>query len=167
MICVSAAIFSCGRPHSEHETPKVPELRVMALQTRDISVPRGYITEIKAVQYVEIHARVQGYLEEIYVDEGQYVKKGQPLFRISSNEYREMVSKAEASFQRAIAEAKTKSLEVDRIKLMVDKNIISKTELDVAIANKEAAESGIVEAIPSPSASGSDAVGTINLDGQQ
>lgn len=136
----------CGDPTQKQNTNKVPELKVMELQTRDISIPRGYISEINAVQYVEIHARVQGYLEEIFVDEGQVVRKGQPLFRISSNEYREMVSKAEANLQRAIAETKTKSLEVDRIKLMVDKNIISKTELEVAMAKKEAAESGVEEA---------------------
>lgn len=125
---------------------KVPELAVMPLQSRDIAIPRGYISEISAVQYVEIHARVQGYLEDIYVDEGEAVAKGQPLFRISSNEYKEMVTKAEANLQRAIAEAKTKQLEVDRVKLMVDKNIISKTELDVAMAKRDAAQSGIEEA---------------------
>jgi membrane fusion protein, multidrug efflux system len=139
-------IYGCGDRGRGQKEKNIPELKVMTLQTQDISIPRGYITEINAVQYVEIHARVQGYLEEIFVDEGQLVKKGQPLFRISSNEYKEMVTKAEANLQRAIAEAKTKSLEVDRIKLMVDKNIISKTELDVALAKREAAESGIEEA---------------------
>lgn len=118
----------------------------MTVPVMDVSIPRGYVCDIHAVQYVEVHARVQGYLEAIYVDEGEFVKKGQPLFRISSNEYREMVTKAEANLQRAIAEAKTKSLEVDRIKLMVDKKIISATELEVAKAKKQAAESGIEEA---------------------
>lgn len=125
---------------------EIPELQVMALQTSNVSIPRGYICDISAIQYVEIHARVQGYLEDIYVDEGQLVHKGQPLFRISANEYKEMVSKAEANLQRAIAEAKTKSLEVDRIKLMVDKKIISPTELEVAKAQRQAAESGVEEA---------------------
>lgn len=144
---VSAGFFiGCSSSPQTQEQKDIPELEVMALPARDISIPRGYISEINAVQYVEIHARVQGYLEEIFVDEGQMVKKGQPLFRISSNEYKEMVSKARANLQRAIAEAKTKDLEVARIKLMVDKKIISETELEVALAKKEAAESGIEEA---------------------
>jgi membrane fusion protein (multidrug efflux system) len=122
------------------------ELGVMTLVAHNVSVPQEYISEISAVQFVEIRARVQGYLEEIYVDEGQVVSKGQPLFRLSSNEYKESVTKAEANLRRAIAEAKTKTLETDRIKLMVDKKVISPTELDVAMAQKEAAESGISEA---------------------
>lgn len=142
VLCVFAA---CDNVKKKRERD-IPELEVMALQAKDVSIPKGYICEINAVHYVEIHARVQGYLEEIYVDEGQWVKKGQPLFRISSNEYKEMVSKAEANLQRAIAEAKTKELEVDRIKLMVDKRIMSSTELDVAEAKKQAAEFGIAEA---------------------
>lgn len=145
-ICFSSIVGckdSQGLKNTDH---KIPELQVMALQTSDVSIPRGYICDINAVQYVEIHARVQGYLENIYVDEGQFVSKGQPLFRISANEHKEMVSKAEANLQRAIAEAKTKSLEVDRIQLMVDKKIISPTELEVAKAKRQAAESGVEEA---------------------
>jgi membrane fusion protein (multidrug efflux system) len=124
----------------------VPELNVLTLAKHDVRIPRDYVCEIQAVQYVEIHARVQGYLEEIFVDEGQLVKKGQPLFRISSNEYREMVAKAEASLQRAIAEAKAKDLEVERIRVMVDKKIISSSELALAHARLEAAQSTVREA---------------------
>lgn len=140
-------LAACNKsPVTQNPPQAIPELTVMRLPVRDVSIPHGYVCDIHAVQYVEVHARVQGYLEEIYVDEGEFVKKGQPLFRISSNEYKEMVTKAEANLQRAIAEAKTKSLEVDRIKLMVDKKIISSTELEVAKAKKQAAESGIEEA---------------------
>lgn len=118
----------------------------MTLAARNVSVPQEYICEINAVQFVEIRARVQGYLEEIYIDEGKSVRKNQPLFRISSNEYKEVVTRAEANLRRAIAEAKTKTLETDRIRLMVDKKVISATELEVAMAQKDAAESGVLEA---------------------
>jgi membrane fusion protein (multidrug efflux system) len=95
---------------------------------------------------VEIRARVQGYLDEIYVDEGQLVKKNEALFRLSSSEYKESVARAEANLQRAVAEAKARQLNVNRIGLMVDKNVISRPELEVAQAQLEAAESGIREA---------------------
>lgn len=147
LICVSGIFWtSCSDSRSTGTDTKAPELVVLTLQPQRVTIPRDYLCEINGVEYVEIHARVQGYLEDIYVDEGQFVKKGQQLFRISSHTYSEMVAKAQAALQRAIAEAKTKSLEVDRIKLMVDKNVISPTELDVAQAQREAAESGIAEA---------------------
>lgn len=139
-------LTACNRETTSHKSGDPISLDVMTLASQDVSIPQEYICEINAVQFVEIRARVQGYLEEIYIDEGQFVKKGQPLFRLSANEYKEMVTKAEANLRRAIAEAKTKTLETDRIKLMVDKNVISPTELEVATAQKEAAESGISEA---------------------
>lgn len=139
-------LAGCSKEESNHKKDELIELGVITLASREVSIPQEYICEINAVQFVEIRARVQGYLEEIYIDEGQSVKKGQPLFRLSSNEYKEMVTKAEANLRRSIAEAKTKTLETDRIRLMVDKNVISPTELEVALAEKDAAESGVLEA---------------------
>lgn len=146
ILCVAVVSASCNRPKNKSAAPPNVHLSVMTMASQDVSVPQEYICEINAVQFVEIRARVQGYLEEILIDEGQWVKKGQPLFRLSSNEYRETVTRAEANLRRAIAQAKTKTLEADRIGLMVKKNVISATELEVATAQKEAAESGVSEA---------------------
>jgi membrane fusion protein (multidrug efflux system) len=147
LISTTLLLTGCSQGNATtSDAKKLPELEVLTLQAQNVTIPRDYICEINGVEYVEIHARVQGYLEDILVDEGQFVKKSQPLFRISSHAYSEMVTKAEAALQRAIAEAKTKSLEVDRIRLMVDKNVISKTELEVATAQKEASESSVREA---------------------
>ncbi|MBT1708400.1 efflux RND transporter periplasmic adaptor subunit [Fulvivirgaceae bacterium PWU5] len=149
LLIVSTTLLLTGCSQGNATTSgekKLPELEVLTLKAQNVTIPRDYICEINGVEYVEIHARVQGYLEDILVDEGQFVKKNQPLFRISSHAYSEMVTKAEAALQRAIAEAKTKRLEVDRIRLMVDKNVISKMELEVATAQKEASESTVREA---------------------
>jgi membrane fusion protein (multidrug efflux system) len=143
---ITIFLWGCSESRATKNKDRAPELAVITLEPQRISIPRDYICQINAVQYVEIHARVQGYQEDIYVDEGQLVTKGQPLFRISSNEYKEMVIRAEANVQRALAEAKTKSLEVERIGLMVDKHVISESQLDVAKAQLDAAESGVREA---------------------
>jgi membrane fusion protein (multidrug efflux system) len=145
-ILASVLLWGCSESRATKNQIKTPELEVLTLRAQSISIPRDYICQINAVEYVEIHARVQGYLEDIYIDEGQFVSKGQPLFRISSNEYKEVVVSAEANLQRALAEAKTKSLEVERIGLMVDKHVISESQLEVAKAQLDAAESGVREA---------------------
>lgn len=146
IVCFWIIAVSCNQSSADRMKARPPEIPVMKLKTKPVTLSRNYICEIKAVQYVEIRARVQGYLEDIYVDEGDQVKKGQPLFRISSNEYKEHVTRSEANLQQRIAEAKMKKLNVERIKLMVDKNVISKSELEVASAQLEAAESGVREA---------------------
>lgn len=124
----------------------IRKLPVTSLVTKDIVLHREYITDIHAVQNVEIRARVKGYLEKIYVDEGQLVKKGQPLFRINEEEYEAELAKAKANLETAIAEAKATELEVNRVKVLVEKGVISQTEHEVAKARLKAANARVDEA---------------------
>lgn len=119
---------------------------VALLQPQKTELHREYVGDIHAMRNVEIYARVKGYLEEVYVDEGKEVKNGQVLFRINNEEYSVELAKSKANLQSAIAQAKAAELEVNRVKTMVEKNIISKTELDVAKANYAAMKAKIEEA---------------------
>ncbi|TKT92149.1 efflux RND transporter periplasmic adaptor subunit, partial [Dyadobacter frigoris] len=107
----------------------IPTIPVTELKTQKTEFHRKYVGDIQAVKNVEIYARVKGYLEEVYVDEGKEVKKGQILFRINSEEYAAELAKANASLQSAIADAKGAELEMGRVKMLVEKNVVSKTEL--------------------------------------
>ncbi|MEZ4905972.1 MAG: efflux RND transporter periplasmic adaptor subunit [Spirosomataceae bacterium] len=80
------------------------------------------------------------------MDEGKFVKKGQVLFRISSQEYRGELLKATAALKSAIAEAKTAELELQNVKKLVDKNVVSKTELEIATAKMDAMKARVEQA---------------------
>ena len=62
----------------------------------DTSYISEYISDIQSIQNIEIRAKIKGYLEKIYVDEGKLVKKGQILFKISNQGYKEELIKARA-----------------------------------------------------------------------
>jgi membrane fusion protein, multidrug efflux system len=119
---------------------------VLALATRDTVLLREYVADVQAARNVEIRARVEGYLQKIFVDEGQRVKKNQPLFQIDATLYRTQLAKARAERENAQAQARVARLELDRVNLLVAKNIISATEEAVALAKLHAAEAGISEA---------------------
>lgn len=78
----------------------------------DVLIPKTYVCDIQAVQFVEVRAKVEGFVDRIYVDEGQFVKKGQNLFQLSSNEFNEVVNTANAKLMQARSEAKGAQLEV-------------------------------------------------------
>jgi membrane fusion protein (multidrug efflux system) len=80
------------------------------------------------------------------VDEGRPVKAGQTLFSISNKEFNQELLKAKAMLKSAIAEAKTAELELQNVKTLFDKKIVSKTELEKAQANLDAANARIDEA---------------------
>ena len=141
-------LFSyCSNPKSSVvASQEVQTLPVTTLTTCDTTIQRSYVADVQAVRNVELRARVQGFLEEIYVDEGQRVKKGQRLFKINDEEHKAELAKAKANLQSAIAETKATELEVDRLQMLVEKNVISKTELDVAMAKRDAMKARIEEA---------------------
>ena len=123
------------------EKIEVARLTVTSPLITDTSFVKEYVAEIQSVQNVELRAKVKGFLESIHVDEGQRVSAGQPLFDIRSREY-------EAELVEARAKVKTTELELQNVKTLADKNIVSQTELALATAklNESKAEQGIAEA---------------------
>ncbi|MFN3403006.1 MAG: efflux RND transporter periplasmic adaptor subunit [Cytophagaceae bacterium] len=107
---------------------------------------KEYVADIHAVKNVEVRARVKGYIEAIHVDEGQTVTKGQTLFSISSQEYKEDLLKAKANLKSAIAEAKAAELELQNVRTLVEKNVVSKTELEMTQSKYDALNAKIEEA---------------------
>lgn len=143
VLVVLIAACESKKPAAETEVAPPKVLPVTNVLMKDTNLFREYVADIQAVQNVELRARVQGFLERIYVDEGQVVKKGQVLFKINDEEYRAELAKANANLESSIAEAKASELEVDRLKVMVEKKVISETELSVAEAKLKAVNARI------------------------
>jgi RND family efflux transporter MFP subunit len=119
----------------------------------DTTYTNDYVASIQSVYYVELRSRVKGFIENINTDEGKEVKKGQILFSISNEDYKEELLKAKANMKVLTADLKAQQLETQNLKLLVDKNVVSKTELEIAQtkvdvinAKIEEAESNIAEA---------------------
>ncbi len=144
LICLTV---SCKSKEKEPESALFPELPVVAVVQKDTALQNDYVSDIQAVKNVEIRARVQGFLDKIFVDEGHEVKKGQPMFQINDIEYKTELAKAKANVSSAVAEAKAAELEVNRTKLLVEKNIISVTEFELASVKLKAAKAKIDEAL--------------------
>lgn len=132
---------------SEKETKSEEEkFTVTTPVVMDTVYTNEYVADIHSVQNVEMRARVKGYIDAIHVDEGKSVKAGQLLFSISNKEYKEALIRAKASLKNAIAEAKSAELDLQNTKTLVDKNVISKTQLEMAQSKLDAANAKIDEA---------------------
>jgi membrane fusion protein (multidrug efflux system) len=102
----------------------------------DTSFTKEYVSQIRSVRNIEIRAQEKGFLQNIYVDEGQFVKKGQLLFKIMPNMY-------QAELLKAQAEQKSTEIEVQNARLLTDKNIVSRNELSVAQAKLQSAKAEV------------------------
>lgn len=132
LVLIVSTVFSCSS--EDKNKPEVTSLAVVQLQEQDIEDYEYYVADIQAVKNVEIRNKIAGFLEQIFVDEGKRVSKGQPLFKINDLEYKAEVTTANANLQTAIAEARTAEIEVEPVKLLVDKKVVSDVELKMAEA---------------------------------
>jgi membrane fusion protein (multidrug efflux system) len=135
--------IGCSKSNDSNSLQEFPVTQVIR---KDTVLFHEYVVDIHAVRNVEIRARVQGYLDFIYVDEGQYVKAGQPLFKINDEEYKAEEAKTKAIVNNAIAEEHAMQLEVERVSILVEKNVISQTELRLAKAKVDMAKAKVEEA---------------------
>jgi len=78
-VCI-LLFFSCTSENKEGQKEQEMILPVLEITKTDTQLLVDYVSDIQAVKNVEIRARVNGFLEKIFVDEGQNVKKGQLLF---------------------------------------------------------------------------------------
>lgn len=103
---------------------------------KDTSITKDYVSQIHSIRHIELRALERGYLKAIHVDEGQHVKKGQPMFNIMPNIY-------EADLQKAKAEAKVAEIELQNTQLLKDGNVISENELAMAKASFDKANAEV------------------------
>ncbi|SHN13257.1 efflux RND transporter periplasmic adaptor subunit [Chitinophaga sp. CF418] len=137
--CTSSSARSDGAP----PPTALPVFKAAAVPA---TTYREYNASLEGRVNVEIRAQVDGYLDKIFVDEGAYVKAGQPLFRINDRPYREQLSNASASLAAAQANEEKAALEVSRLTPLVDNNVVSDVQLKTAAAALQAAKANVAQA---------------------
>ena len=147
MLCTGMGVLVTGCfSKTKKEEDKPQQYQVVHPVITDTSLTKEYVADIQSLQNVEIRARLKGYIEKVHIDEGQAVKAGQPLFTLSSSEYREDLLKANAQLKAAVAELKSVEVEMSNARLLTSKQIISESEVDMLQAKKDAANAKIDEA---------------------
>lgn len=119
-----------------------PELPVVVVETAtadDVEIYGQYVGRIRAQQFVEVRARVEGYLESMKFAEGTYVNKEQVLFVINRDQYKAKVDRAQAQLKKDEAQELKAKRDLDRIRPLFEQNAASQLDLDNAIAAHETA----------------------------
>lgn len=121
-----------------------PTVVVETVTTDDMEIYGEYVGRVRAQQFVEIRARVEGYLEEMLFEEGTYIKKNQVLFIIDPKFYKARVDGARAQLQKDRALELKAKRDLDRIRPLFEQNAASQLDLDNAIASYESAVSAVI-----------------------
>jgi RND family efflux transporter MFP subunit len=144
IVGLSIVAASCN---SKNKVEEAEAYQVVSPLIKDNTYSSEYVAEIQSVKYVEVRSRVKGYIEKIHVDEGQAVKEGQLLFTLNFLEHEKELQKATAAYKNTLAGLKAAEVEFANVKLLVEKNIVSQSELDMMKARVEALKADVDEAI--------------------
>ncbi|MBJ2162165.1 MAG: efflux RND transporter periplasmic adaptor subunit [Muribaculaceae bacterium] len=126
------------KPKAEVSRP--PIVAVEPVGTSDVNIYGEYAGRIRAQQFVEVRARVEGYLEKMFFEEGTHIDKGQTLFIIDQKVYKARAEKARAQLLKARANSQKAERDLARIRPLYEQNAASQLDLDNAEAAYESAK---------------------------
>ena len=144
IICIAVIIgvyYIVTRP--EKPQPVYPTVVAEPAEMEDVELYGEYVGRIRAQQFVEVRARVEGYLEEMLFEEGTYVKRNQVLFVINQDLYRAKADRVRAQLKKDEAQALKAKRDLDRIRPLYEQNAASQLDLDNAIAAYESSEAAV------------------------
>jgi len=119
LLCFS----SCKNKQSDSAAAdQIKSFPVASMSLQDVELQASYPAVLKGQQDIDIKARVEGYIDAIYVDEGAVVTKGQALFKINSPSSVQSIENAKANYNTA-------KLDVERIRPLAEKGIMSQVKL--------------------------------------
>lgn len=129
-----------------NEAPGILDYPVITITHQSTTLVSKYPATIEGEQNIEIRPKIDGYIDDIYVDEGSVVSAGQKLFKIFAPQYSQEVRTAEANIEIARANVNAAEMEVNRIRPLVEKNIISEFELQSAEFNLASRKAALAQA---------------------
>lgn len=136
-LVLTAAVLATGGCHREsHAAEEEPHYPVTTPLRKSTVLTKDYVAQIRAIQHIEVRALEKGYLQGVFVDEGQHVPTGKKLFQILPAVYQAEVAKASA-------EAELSEIEYKNTKILADKNVVSNNELSLVNAKLHKAKAEV------------------------
>ncbi len=140
LVGLCALLWQTGCQSEKVEKEEATNFLVTSPLAKDTLITKEYVSQIRSISHIEVRALEKGYLQKIFVDEGQHVKKGQLMFQIMPVMY-------QAELQKAQAEASFAEIEYQNTKKLASSNVVAPGELAMAKAklNKAKAEVSLAQ----------------------
>lgn len=127
----------------KENTVKPPVVEIENVISDNIEIYGEYVGMIRASRKVEVHARVEGFLEKMTFEEGKKVQMNEPLFYINDALYKAKVEKAKAQLKKDEAQAAKAERDVERLRPLYMQNAVSQLDLDNAEAALDIAKANV------------------------
>ncbi len=131
-MAMCSTMMSCSKQQQAPAQMPAPEIAVLTVEPSSTSFETKFPATLKGKTDVDIRPQVSGFITKVHVDEGQHVRKGQVLFTIDQVQFQAAVDQAQANLNSANSAVSTAELTEQNKRMLLDKNIISETEWQMA-----------------------------------
>ncbi|MBE9466645.1 efflux RND transporter periplasmic adaptor subunit [Dyadobacter subterraneus] len=146
-LMASLLIFSCNSKQEKTEvSAPTPTLPVLNITPESVTTYQEYPASIEGIESLEIRPQISGILDQVYIDEGQFVKAGSPLFKINEASFRAALNNAEASLHAAQGTMINADLEVEKLTPLFQNKVVSEFQLKAAKTSSQIAEANVEQA---------------------
>ncbi|AEL27098.1 efflux RND transporter periplasmic adaptor subunit [Cyclobacterium marinum] len=145
ILVISLANYSCDSKGEQVEVETL-SLPVTTVKKDSAITTFEYLGAIEGKVNVEIRPQVEGLLDKIHVDEGDFVEKGQLLFSINALPYVERLKNAQAAVEVEKAKLENAKIEMERLQPLIDHEVISEVQMKTAQSNYEVAKASLAQA---------------------
>ena len=139
-------LAACSDKKQAQAPPPPPAVGVQPVATREVSRSAEFVGRIKALDTVQLRARVEGFLDKVAFTEGDDVTPGQLLYQIETVQYQAQLEQAKANRAAAAAQQLNAQLQYNRVAELVKRQNISQATVDQDKANLDAASAGAMQA---------------------
>lgn len=143
LVAAASALTACQQKPQASAPPPPVEVTAVTVAPKDIPAVFEFVGKTESSRKVEIHARVQGFLEKRVYTEGAIVKEGQVMFLMDKKPFQARLAAAKAALAEQQARLQTAAATLDRVRPLAEVNAVSLKELDDAIGQAKAAAAAV------------------------
>ena len=144
-LLIGIAILICGlvAPAAAQQPATVPVGTIVAAR-KPIAKTADFVGRVQAIDRVEVHARITGYLEKILFKEGDLVKEGQPLYQIEKDLFQAAVDQAKGALAASDSKKLLTAIQYERAEQLVKTNTGTVVARDQALTADRAAAAQVM-----------------------
>lgn len=146
LLATTGLLSSCGGKQQAAPGAMAPEIAVLTVEPSNAEYQNSFPATLKGKTDIDIRPQVSGFITKVHVDEGQHVRKGQTLFTIDQVQFQAAVDQAQANVNSAQSAVSTAQITEQNKRMLLDKNIISETEWQMAANQLAQARAALAQA---------------------